>query len=190
MERREDSIRLLGEGREVRDRGLWLRAFGWAAAVASVGAWTTLLGCGGSHPTMGTAGIERAIAATMVSQRGVHAAVECPERVARKRGTAFTCTAALDVGRYPVSVVESNDMGQVRYSSVAPLVKLDTARVARAIERSIERQRRLRAEVRCPREVLQQAGLVFDCRASVGGRSYRFEVTERDGRGHVVYVGR
>jgi hypothetical protein len=159
-------------------------------AVVAVATSLLLVGCGGSRATLETSGIEAAIAQSMLRQRGVHARVACPDRVARKRGTTFSCTAALEVGRYPISVVETDDAGHVRYSSNVPLVKLDTPRVARSIEASIEHQRGLRASVRCPAEVLQQAGLRFDCHAVANGRSNLFEVTQTDGRGHVTYVGR
>ena len=61
--------------------------------------------------------------------------------------------------------------------------------VQRAIERSILQQRRLRASVTCPSQVLQRAGITFTCEAAVGGRRYPFSVTEVDNGGHVHYVG-
>jgi hypothetical protein len=38
--------------------------------------------------------------------------------------------------------------------------------------------------------VIQKAGIVFTCTATVAGRSYPFAVTEVDDHGHVRYVGR
>ena len=162
------------------------RAF-WcsAALLAAVWAW----GCGGSSPQLNTALLERAIAATILTQRHIHATVTCPENLPRKRGTAFTCLAHLAVGTYPVHVSETDSSGHVRYGSSAPLVILRIDRVQRAIERSILQQRRLRATVTCPSEVLQQAGIAFTCEAAVGGRRYPFSVTELDNGGHVRYVG-
>ena len=66
---------------------------------------------------------------------------------------------------------------------------LDVAKVERAIERSIVAQRQLRSSVSCPAEVIEKAGLVFDCTATVKGRRFPFRVTEIDAEGHVRYVG-
>ena len=106
------------------------------------------------------------------------------------KGFAFTCTAKLDVGAYPVSVSETNARGHVSYQNQAPLAVLDVARVERAISQSIRAQRALHSTVACPAEVIQRAGIAFTCTATVAGRGYPFAVTEVDDRGHVRYVGR
>ncbi len=67
---------------------------------------------------------------------------------------------------------------------------LDIARVELAIRQSIRAQRGLRARVVCPAEVIQKAGVLFTCTATVAGRDYPFDVTEVDNHGHVRYVGR
>lgn len=149
-----------------------------------------LVGCGGGEQRLDTTSVERAIEASIVRQRGVRTTVRCPPGVPRTQGRAFTCIAKLDVGSYPVAVTIKDPAGHVRYSNAAPLVALDTRRVQRAIAASIASQRHVRATVRCPMTVLQQAGLRFTCTATVAGRSYPFEVTETDGAGHVRYVGR
>jgi hypothetical protein len=100
--------------------------------------------------------------------------------------------ARLDVGSYPVAVTETNGRGHVRYEDVHPLIALDIANVESAIAKSIARQRHLRASVTCPAEVLQDAGVVFTCTATVRStaRRYAFAVTEANNKGHVRYVGR
>jgi hypothetical protein len=60
--------------------------------------------------------------------------------------------------------------------------------VERSIEASILAQRHLAATVSCPVNVVQKAGVVFDCVATVRGRRFTVVVTETDGKGHVVYV--
>jgi hypothetical protein len=67
-------------------------------------------------------------------------------------------------------------------------VILDTVKVERSIEASIRSQRHLHSTVSCPVNIVQKAGVVFDCVATVGGRRFSVVVTETDGNGHVVYV--
>jgi hypothetical protein len=42
--------------------------------------------------------------------------------------------------------------------------------------------------VSCPVNIVQKAGVVFDCQATVRGRQFQVVVTETDGNGHVTYV--
>lgn len=147
-------------------------------------------GCGRSAQTLSTAPVERAIAQSILAQRHVHTRVDCPSTVQRKAGFIFKCTARLNVGTYPVLVTETNGDGHVRYENASRLAVLDSAKVQRAIGRSILSQRHLQSTVTCPREILQQAGVEFTCTATVGGRAYPFAVTEIDADGHVRYLGR
>jgi hypothetical protein len=146
--------------------------------------------CGSSSSTMNTAKIERAIASTILAQKGVHTTVTCPKRVTVKSGYRFTCSAALAVGAYPMYVVEQNAHGAVNYSNRAPLRVLDTYTIDRAIEDAIRHQKHLKARVVCPKPVLQGAALRFRCTATFKGGSTVFDVTETDSDGHVTFVGR
>ncbi len=168
---------------------VWPRARSFCLAAAAV-AVAALAGCGSSKPTLNTGVVERAVASSILAQRHVHATVACPSMVPRRVRLQFTCTARLEVGTYPVSVVQTNGAGRVRYESRAPLIVLDIAAVKRAITQSILSQRHLRSTVVCPAEVIQQAGIVFTCKAVVSGKRYPFTVTEIDGNGHVRYIGR
>ncbi len=163
------------------------RPFGLTAAVLVV---PLLSACGSSTPTLNTVTEERAIAASILTQHHLHAAVQCPSNPPRKAGFTFTCTAKFDVGTYLVTVTETNGRGHVRYQDQDPLATLDIAKVEQSIVQSIRTQRRLSATVGCPEEVLQKVGIVFSCTATVSGRRYPFAVTEVDGNGHVRYVGR
>jgi hypothetical protein len=147
-------------------------------------------GCGSSTPTLDTAAVQRAIAATILTERHVQTTVQCPSGVQRKAGITFTCTAKLDAGTYPVTVTQKDGDGHVRYANAAPFVVLNTAKIERAIAASMLAQRKLHGTVSCPANVLQQAGLHFVCKATVAGRVYPFEVTQTDGSGRVSYVGR
>lgn len=148
-------------------------------------------GCGsGSTTTLNVVPAEHAIASSILSKHGVHTIVACPPNVPKKAGQTFTCTARLDVGAYPVTVVETNGRGHVRYESKRSLVVLDVPKVEHAIKTSIAQQRKLTATVTCPTAVLQRVGLTFTCSAVVHGKAYPFEVTETDSHGHVRYVGR
>jgi hypothetical protein len=149
-----------------------------------------LSGCGNSAPTLNTVTVERAIAASILAQHHLYATVRCPPKVSKETGTVFTCTAALNVGTYPVTVTETNDSGHVSYQDRTPLVALDIAKVEQAIKQSIGSQRHLSATVTCPAEVLQEAGVVFTCTATVNRKPSPFEVTETDNDGHVRYIGR
>jgi uncharacterized protein DUF4333 len=162
-----------------------------AGVVTILVAAVCLSACGSRARTLNNAKIERAIAKSILEQRNIHALVVCPARVPQNSGHAFTCTARLDVGTYPVAVTEIDSNGRVRYRDDKPLVVLNIARVQHAIEASVFRQRRLRATASCPSEVLQRVGLVFRCTAVVNGktRRYPFVVREIDSAGHVRYVG-
>lgn len=153
---------------------------------------TTILGCGSSGgSTLATAPIAKALETAIHEQRGVSAHVTCPGSVAKHSGTTFTCTAALEVGSYPITVTETNDAGKVRYSNDTPLTILNHTKVEHAIEASVLRQRHLHSLARCPAVVLQRAGIVFQCSVTVSGtgRAYAFRVKELDGAGHVQYLG-
>jgi hypothetical protein len=135
--------------------------------------------------------VERAIANSILHERGLDTAVACPPKVLQQAGHVFTCTARLDVGTYPVTATEIGDSGQVRFQNTAPLVGLDIADVQRSIQASVLSQRGEHATVSCPAEVLQRAGLKFTCTAVIEGapRRYPFVVSEIGNAGHVRYVG-
>jgi hypothetical protein len=152
-----------------------------------------LAACGSSSGSkLDTGRVERAMAASILAQRGLRATVTCPSEVPVKTGYTFTCNAKLDVGSYPVTVVVTNSKGHVRYENHAPLIALNTEKVEHAIAASIASQRHLTATVNCPEEVLQKAGVTFTCTAVVAGnpKHYPFVVTQTDDHGHVRYVGR
>ena len=67
-------------------------------------------------------------------------------------------------------------------------VILNTDKVERAIESSIQTQRHLDSTVSCPVNIIQKAGVTFICQATVQGRLFPVDVTEVDGNGHVTYV--
>jgi hypothetical protein len=161
------------------------------SVVAALVAVAGLAACGSSGRHLSIARVEHAIASSILEERKIHAAVACPARVPQLAGHTFTCAARLDVGIYPLTVTEIDGNGRVRYRDDKPLVVLNIARVRHAIEASVLSQRRLHATASCPREVLQQAGIVFRCTAVVRGqtRRYPFAVHEVDGAGHVRYVG-
>jgi len=161
------------------------------AAVLALGALLAAA-CGSSSPStpaiLDVAGIQTAIEQSIVKERGIATVVICPADVPRESGFHFTCTARLDVGSYSVSVIENAD-GGVRYSSATPLRVLDSRTVELAIQRAIFSRRHLVATVSCPREILQQKGLRFACRARTKQGVIVFTVTELDGDGHVRSVG-
>jgi hypothetical protein len=67
-------------------------------------------------------------------------------------------------------------------------VILNTDKVASSIQASISSQRHLASTVSCPVNIVQKAGVVFDCVATVGRHRFTVVVTQTDGNGHVVYV--
>jgi Domain of unknown function (DUF4333) len=136
-----------------------------------------------------TAVVERAIANSIMAQHHIDVTVTCPRAMPRKTGLAFTCSAALAAGTYPVRVTETNDDGHVRYGNQAPLVVLNASAAERAIARSIQSQRHLSSTVACPSPVLQKAGISFFCTATTSDHHYyRFAVTVVDDSGRVRYV--
>jgi hypothetical protein len=93
--------------------------------------------CGSSTRTLDSAKVERAIANSILDERGLYTTVACPSKVVQQAGHVFTCTARLDVGSYPVTATETGGSGQVRFQDKAPLVGLDVAKVRRAIQASV-----------------------------------------------------
>jgi hypothetical protein len=164
------------------------------ARLATVLALSTLLAaaCGSSSPTtpgvLDVAAIQSAIQHSIAKERGITTIVICPADVLRKAGVHFTCPARLDVGSYPISVVETA-AGRVTYSGIAPLRVLDSRTIELAIEHAILKQRHLTAVVTCPQEILQQKGLRFTCTAKTRKGVAVFTVTEFDGDGHLRSVG-
>jgi len=170
-------------GRRARRRRSAIAALSGLLTISCVSA------CGSSAPAqLNSVRVERAVANSILSERGLRATVACPANVPQQAGHTFTCQARLDVGTYPVVVTETNGSGHVRYENPTPLVTLKIVKVERAIRESISHQRHLSSTVVCPTEVLQQAGLTFTCEATVNGKQYPFTVTEIDSDGHVRYV--
>ncbi len=175
-----------------------LRSIGRPAAASTLAAALIVIaaGCGGSTPTTGTAAIESSITKALLVQRGAHATVTCPAKVETHKGKVFTCYAALNVGRYPISVTETDSKGNVKWGSKAALVVLNTRHLSNAIQQSVLAQRGVTSTVSCPQDVLQKAGLSFTCKAvvvhagaKVKAGTYQFRATESDSLGHVRYVG-
>jgi hypothetical protein len=73
-------------------------------------------------------------------------------------------------------------------ASTTPL--LDTEHVQAAIAASIKAQRKVAADVTCPRVVPQVKGVLFRCHASSAIGKATFVVTQTDAAGHVTYVSR
>jgi hypothetical protein len=161
------------------------------AVVVALAAASLLSACGSSAKRMTTTEVQSAIAASILAQHGLRTPVNCPDEVERAAGAKFTCYARLHVGAYAVTVTELNERGRVRYGNATPLRVLDSAKVERAIDASILRQRHVRATASCPREVLQQGGVGFRCVVVTRPATSRheFAVTELDGAGNVRYVG-
>jgi len=152
----------------------------------------SLSACGSSSSSLDTARIEHAVAASILAQRGLHTTFSCPSNIPVKLGHSFACTARLQVGTYPVTVTETTSKGSVRYENKRPLAALNIEKVRRAIAASILHQRRVKATVSCPQQVLQQTGVTFTCTAVVAGNRKRhpFVVTQVNDNGGVRYEGR
>jgi hypothetical protein len=61
--------------------------------------------------------IERAIARSILVQRGRRASVSCPANVSQREGLAFSCAAVLDGARTRFVVTELNASGYVHYQA-------------------------------------------------------------------------
>lgn len=159
-----------------------------AVATASFAA----AGCGEDKKAKTLNGIlvERGIAQSILEQHKIYTRVSCPRDVEQKKDENFDCKVLLDVGTYPVSVEQTNDKGNVKWSNDTPLITLNMDKVKAGIRTDIREQRKLVAsQVECPAAVLQRKGLEFRCTATVKGRKYPFQVTEVDNNGHVEYLG-
>ena len=167
-----------------------------AVGLISALACMAVAACGSSSPTkkLDNITIERSIARSILSEHHLSTLVSCPANVAEQQGSKFNCYARLGVGRYRVPVTQVNNRGNVKWHTTQPITLLNIVRVERAIASSIKKQRKVRATVRCPKQVLQAASLKFTCIATTrGGRKvhagrYPFRVTETDSTGHVTYI--
>jgi hypothetical protein len=166
-----------------------IRRGGLVVVLAVVASVAVACGQNGSTATLDVSPVEGAIAHSILTQRNVTTVVTCPANLPLETGYRFTCSAALDAGSYPVSVVELNDRGGVSYSNSTPLRMLSSHTVAVAIQAAIARKKHLRATVKCPQTILQTKGLVFTCTATTKLGTGRFAVTESDANGHVVFKG-
>ncbi len=146
--------------------------------------------CGSSsHPTLNTTSIAKAIQTSILRERSIQTLVTCPTGVPKKTGHRFVCFAALDVGRYPVNVLETNAKGGVSYSNSAPLRLLNVSGVEATIAKAIRRQRHQTATVKCPQKILQAAGVSFACNATSKQNRGTFTVTVVNTNGSFRYAG-
>ena len=155
--------------------------------------------CGGSGGTsssttttsvpLGLATVEKAIEQTIKAGHHITTHVTCPAGVPQQSGYRFVCNAALDVGTYPVKVLETNARGGVSYANSAPLVVLDSHRIGLAIADAIRKKRHEKATVTCPAQILEAKGLKFTCTAKLKKGSGSFVVTETDAQGNVSFAG-
>jgi hypothetical protein len=78
---------------------------------------TGLSACGGGSPKviLNTERVERAIEASIKTQRHLTAAVTCPVPIVQKKGNNFTCFATVNGKRYPFRVTQTDDKGHVTY---------------------------------------------------------------------------
>ena len=156
----------------------------------------TVVACGSSTPpkTIDSVALERSIARSILAEHHLNTKVTCPAKVIQQRGHTFNCYALLEVGRYRVPVTQVNGHGDVKWHTSQPITLLNTPRVEQAIASSINKQRKVTAEVTCPSQVLQAEGVTFTCMAvTQGGQKvpagrYPFKVTQTDGAGHVTYI--
>jgi hypothetical protein len=144
---------------------------------------------GSSTKTLDPIPIQRAIAQSILKQRGITTVVRCPTNAPMKSGYRFSCSAALDVGTYTLHVVELNAKGSVSYSNSTPLQTLNPHTVELAIQQAVRRKKHLHATVSCPKSILQAKGLTFRCTATTRLGTGPFVVTETNSAGHVSFKG-
>ncbi len=157
----------------------------------AVGAAVAFAACGHSETkTIETAQVEHELQQAILHHSGIPATVKCPTSgIKREVGFDFICAAQLEAGTYPLAVTVTSDNGEVRFVNHEPFVALNTTKVEGAIVAAVAKQRGLKADVHCPRYVLQRQGVTFTCTATVNGRDYPFTVTQTNNSGHVTYEG-
>lgn len=183
-------MRSLTPAPAVRRSGLAGRVAARGGLPGIVGAVALLaVACGSTAEVLNTRPVEQAIAQSILSKRGITTVVRCPATAPLRAGYRFRCAAALDVGSYPLNVVELNAKGGVSYSSSTPLRTLNGHRVALAIQDAIRRSQHRRRTVTCPQAILQAKGLRFSCTVRPPLGAGPVEVTENDGAGRVSFRG-
>ncbi len=94
-----------------------------AGLVLGVSFGLLLAACGSGSSTtasefLNTTQTRRAIEASILEQRNIHATVSCPSEVVREKGIRFDCVATSPSGvRTVFHVVEASSRGYVEYSS-------------------------------------------------------------------------
>jgi hypothetical protein len=96
--------------------------------IALAGGLVSLLltGCGGAsspHPasttarsgSLDTARVARAIQASILTQRKLHATVSCPHGQPLRKGWHFVCLATTSAGQTPFVVTEVDNRGSTTY---------------------------------------------------------------------------
>ena len=95
-----------------------------AALILGASFGLLLAACGSGSSTtasefLNTTQTRRAIEASILEQRKIHATVSCPSEVVREKGIRFDCVATSPSGvRTVFHVVEANSRGYVEYSSL------------------------------------------------------------------------
>lgn len=97
-----------------------------AAALTTLAAIAPLAGCGGGSSTssssrsatsapLDTHKVATAIQQSILRERNVHARVNCPRHMIKRKHWHFVCIATTSAGQTPFVVTEVNDSGAVSY---------------------------------------------------------------------------
>jgi hypothetical protein len=86
-------------------------------AAGALAAATGLAACGGSSQVtiLNTEKVERAIAQSIMRDRGLQSYVSCPSGVHQQRGLTFICSAQLHHGTTAFVVKQIDNRGDVTY---------------------------------------------------------------------------
>jgi major membrane immunogen (membrane-anchored lipoprotein) len=86
-----------------------------AGVVVTAGLLVTACGSSGSPATLNSGRIERAIAQSSLTQRGLRAEVTCPGEVRVENGSVFSCTAVVGHTTTRFAVTQIDGAGHVKY---------------------------------------------------------------------------
>ncbi|MCW2997492.1 MAG: hypothetical protein JWN65_1041 [Solirubrobacterales bacterium] len=107
---------------------------------------------------------------------------------ARPRAVILTGALVLGLAACGSDDKKAADGGTGAATTAVRLV--DTARVERSIVDSVRTQRGVKATVTCPKDVVQEQGGTFECKATSKRGDATFVVTQKDDKGFVTYVAK
>lgn len=137
-------------------------------------------------PTLNAKKLKTVLQTEFSDKTGIAAqAVTCPQGIAIKDGTSFSCDLETEDGRIiAVQVTQTNDKGNIKWTA-----KVSTSQLEKQVEQEFAAQTDIAVQsVTCPQEVEIEAGRAFNCELETAdGKTLPLDVTQQP-QGKVTWV--